>query len=213
MGYDPLRVAAVLEAWYPGEEDGNAVARVLFGEVNPSGKLPISFPRSTQDTLARVPDAYPGNKIEVHYTEGINVGYRWFQANNIKPPFPFGYGLSYTTFAYSNPTVTTLPAHKGVAVSFQLRNTGKVAGAEVAQVYLGFPPIEDGNEPPSQLKGFQNVTLAPGETKTVHITLNPRAFSYWSTAKHDWVIAPGSYKIGIGASSEDIRLEAAHEAP
>lgn len=203
------KVAAVLEAWYPGEEDGNAVARVLFGEVNPSGKLPISFPRTTEDTLARDPQAYPGNGKEVHYSEGIDVGYRWFQTKNVKPLFPFGYGLSYTTFAYSKPVVTTLPGHKGATVTFEIQNTGKVAGAEVAQVYVGFPPIAEGNEPPRQLKGFQKVVLKPGETKSVHIALTPRDFSYWSTAKHDWVIESGSYRIMIGASSEDIRLEGA----
>ncbi|HUV68030.1 MAG TPA: glycoside hydrolase family 3 C-terminal domain-containing protein [Terracidiphilus sp.] len=207
------KVAAVLEAWYPGEEDGNVVARVLFGDVNPSGKLPVSFPKSAEDTLARNPEQYPGNGKEVHYSEGIEVGYRWFQTNGIKPLFPFGYGLSYTTFGYSNPSVRALPGHKGVTVTFEIQNTGKVAGAEVAQVYLGFPPIEEGNEPPRQLKGFQKVFLEPGATKTVTITLNPRAFSYWSTAKHDWAIAPGSYKIMIGASSEDIRVETATEAP
>lgn len=207
------KVAAVLEAWYPGEEDGNAVARVLFGEVNPSGKLPVSFPKSAQDTLARDTEQYPGNGKEVHYSEGINVGYRWLETNGIKPLFPFGYGLSYTTFGYSKPSLTDLPGHKGVTVAFQVQNTGKVAGAEVAQVYVGFPNIEEGNEPPRQLKGFEKVYLEPGASKTVTITLNPRAFSYWSTAKHDWAVAPGPYKIMIGASSEDIRLEAVTKAP
>ena len=207
------KVAAVLEAWYPGEEDGNAVADVLFGVVNPSGKLPVSFPKSAEDTLARNPEQYPGNGKEVHYTEGIAVGYRWFETNGIKPLFPFGYGLSYTTFGYSKPSVAALPGHKGVTVTFEIQNTGKIAGAEVAQVYVGFPQIEEGNEPPRQLKGFQKVFLEPGATKTLTVTLNPRAFSYWSTEKHDWVIQPGSYKIMIGASSEDIRLETATEAP
>jgi beta-glucosidase len=207
------KVAAVLEAWYPGEEDGNAVAAVLFGDVNPSGKLPVSFPKSAEDTLARNPEQYPGNGREVHYTEGIEVGYRWFQTNGIKPLFPFGYGLSYTTFGYSKPSVTALPGHKGVKVTFEVENTGKVAGAEVAQVYVGFPPIEEGNEAPRQLKGFEKVFLEPGAKKAVTVTLGPRAFSYWSVEKHDWAVAPGSYKIMIGASSEDIRLEAATDAP
>ena len=206
------KVAAVLEAWYPGEEDGNAVARVLFGDVNPSGRLPVSIPKSSQDTLARSPEQYPGDGKEVHYSEGINVGYRWFQANGIKPLFPFGYGLSYTTFGYSKPSAVALPGHKGVTVTFEVQNTGKVGGAEMAQVYVGFPSIEEGNEPPRQLKGFEKVNLEPGAAKIVRITLNPRAFSYWSVAKHDWVIEPGTYKIMIGASSEDIRLEAVTEA-
>jgi len=207
------KVAAVLEAWYPGEEDGNAVAHVLFGDVNPSGKLPVSFPISAQDTLARDPESWPGTGKEVHYKEGINVGYRWYQANNIKPLFPFGFGLSYTTFAYSGLAVSPLPGGKGVAVSFQVQNTGKVAGAEVAQVYVGFPSIAEGDEAPRQLKGFEKVSLAPGESKTVHITLNPREFAYWSVDKHDWVTAPGAYKIMAGASSEDIRLEGSTQLP
>jgi beta-glucosidase len=181
--------------------------------VNPSGKLPVSFPKSAQDTLARNPEQYPGNSKEVHYSEGINVGYRWFETNEIKPLFPFGYGLSYTTFGYSKASVVALPGHKGVTVTFDVQNSGKVAGAEVAQVYVGFPPIADGNEPPRQLKGFAKVLLNPGTSKTLTVTLNPRAFSYWSVAKHDWMMAPGVYKIMIGASSEDIRLEATTEAP
>jgi beta-glucosidase len=207
------KVAGVLEAWYPGEEDGNAVARVLFGDVNPSGRLPVSFPQSAEDTLARNPEQYPGNGKEVNYSEGIHVGYRWFETNGIKPLFPFGYGLSYTTFSYSKASVAALKGQKGVTVTFDVQNTGKVAGAEVAQVYVGFPAIEEGNEPPRQLKGFEKVNLEPGATKTVKVVLNQCAFSYWSVAKHDWVIAPGSYKVMIGASSEDIRLESATEAP
>ena len=207
------KVAAVLEAWYPGEEDGNAVARVLFGEVNPSGKLPVTFPAAAEDTLARNPEQYPGNGIEVHYSEGIEVGYRWFQSNKIKPLFPFGFGLSYTTFTYSKPMITSLPNRQGVDVAFDLRNTGKLSGAEVAQVYVGFPPLDEGNEPPRQLKGFQKVALAPGESKTIHLTLDSRAFSYWSTAKHAWLTASGDYKIMIGGSSEDIRLQASQKMP
>jgi beta-glucosidase len=173
----------------------------------------VSFPKSSQDTLARTPEQYPGNSNEVHYSEGINVGYRWFEMNGIKPLFPFGYGLSYTTFSYAKPSVVALPGHKEVTVTFEVQNTGKVAGAEVAQVYVGFPSIGEGNEPPRQLKGFEKVNLEPGASKTITVTLNRRAFSYWSVAKHDWVIAPGSYKIMIGASSEDIRLEMTTEAP
>lgn len=207
------KVAAVLEAWYPGEEDGNAVANVLFGNVNPSGRLPVSFPKTAQDTLARNPEQYPGNSKEVDYSEGINVGYRWFAANGIRPLFPFGYGLSYTTFGYSKPSIVELLRHNSVHVTFEVENTGKVTGAEVAQVYVGFPPIEEGNEPPRQLRGFVKVDLEPGAKKTVGVTLDRRAFSYWSVAKHDWAIAPGTYKIMIGASSEDIRLETTTEAP
>ena len=201
------RVAAVIEAWYPGQEDGYAVARVLFGEVNPSGKLPITFPVSGQDTLARNSDQYPGNGKEVRYSEGINVGYRWFATNSIKPLYPFGYGLSYTTFEYSKPRLVSSEHKPEVTVSFEVKNTGKFAGAEIAQIYVGFPAITEGDEPPRQLKGFQKVNLLPGESRTLAIRLDARAFSYWSALKHEWLIVPGDYKIMIGASSEDIRQE------
>lgn len=206
------KVPALLEAWYPGEEDGNAVARVLFGEVNPSGKLPVSFPATEADTLARDPEQYPGNGNEVHYSEGIFVGYRWYEHENIQPLFPFGYGLSYTTFAYSNPAVANDDKNGKVTLTFELKNTGKVAGAEVAQVYVGFPHIPEGNEPVRQLKGFRKVMLEPGEMKQVTIELGPRAFSYWSREKHDWQVAAGTYKIMIGSSSADIRLETTSDA-
>jgi beta-glucosidase len=201
------RVAAVIEAWYPGQEDGYAVARVLFGEVNPSGKLPITFPVSGQDTLARNAGQYPGNGKEVRYSEGINVGYRWFATNRIKPLYPFGYGLSYTTFEYSKPRLVSSEPKPEVTVSFEVKNTGKFAGAEIAQIYVGFPAITEGDEPPRQLKGFQKVNLLPGESRTLTIRLDARAFSYWSVLKHEWLIVPGDYKIMIGASSEDIRQE------
>jgi beta-glucosidase len=201
------RVAAVIEAWYPGQEDGYAVARVLFGEVNPSGKLPITFPVSGQDTLARNAGQYPGNGKEVRYSEGINVGYRWFATNRIKPLYPFGYGLSYTTFEYSKPRLVSSEPKPEVTVSFEVKNTGKFAGAEIAQIYVGFPAITEGDEPPRQLKGFQKVNLLPGESRTLAIRLDARAFSYWSALKHEWLIVPGDYKIMIGASSEDIRQE------
>jgi beta-glucosidase len=201
------RVAAVIEAWYPGQEDGYAVARVLFGEVNPSGKLPITFPVSGQDTLARNSDQYPGNGKEVHYSEGINVGYRWFATNGIKPLYPFGYGLSYTTFEYSKPRLVSSEHKPEATVSFEVKNTGKFAGAEIAQIYVGFPAITEGDEPPRQLKGFQKVNLLPGESRTLAIRLDARAFSYWSVLKHEWLVVPGDYKVMIGASSEDIRQE------
>ncbi|HXF11852.1 MAG TPA: glycoside hydrolase family 3 C-terminal domain-containing protein [Terriglobales bacterium] len=183
-------VPAVLEAWYPGEEDGNAVADVLFGKVNPSGKLPLTFPRSVGNTLAASTDQYPGDGVTVHYSEGLDVGYRAYQAHDVTPLFPFGYGLSYTTFKFSGLKLT-MQSDRGRAVaSFRVTNTGKRAGAEVAQLYLRFPPIPEGNEPPLQLKGFSKVMLNPGESKTIHLKLGPRAFSFWSTATHRWQIAP-----------------------
>ena len=222
-------VSAVLEAWYPGEEDGNAVADVLFGDVNPSGKLPVTFPAQVADQPAQVSEAQ-----EVEYKEGIFVGYRYYDAKQIKPLFPFGFGLSYTTFKYENIVVTqamtrrTNSAGLGsgptyisggngvngqstnvlVGVDFDVTNTGAVAGAEVAQVYVGKPALPGGlQEPPDWLKGFQKIMLNPSQKGHVHIDLNARAFSYWDVTTHGWKIAPGAYKILAGSSSRDIRLQ------
>jgi beta-glucosidase len=202
-------VAAVLEAWYPGEEDGDAVADVLFGKVNPSGKLPITFPTSAEQTPARDPSSYPGDGHAVHYTEGIEVGYRWYQSHNAQPLFPFGFGLSYTTFSFSDLKVAPGAAGSHSAeVRFRVTNTGHQAGAEVAQVYVGFPSLTEGNEPPRQLKGFSKIHLAPGESREVTIRLDANAFSYWSVKNHAWRIQPGGYTILAGSSSQDLPLSA-----
>jgi beta-glucosidase len=201
-------VQAVLEAWYPGEEDGNAVADVLFGKTNPSGKLPLTFPATLDQTLARYPDRYPGDGRTVHYSEGLAVGYRGYENHETKPLFPFGFGLSYTTFAYSGLTVRTGQQDHTAVVRFTLTNTGSCAGAEVTQVYLQFPVIEEGNEPQRQLKAFRKVTLAPGESRVIELPLDKRAFSYWSTASHDWKAAAGTFSVLVGGSSADTPLRA-----
>jgi beta-glucosidase len=202
-------VAAVLEAWYPGEEDGNAVADVLFGNVNPSGKLPMTFPKSVDQTFARNPEWYPGNGPEVHYDEKLNVGYRWYQSRQLTPLFPFGFGLSYTTFSILDLKVAPA-AGKPHAVQVQLTvsNTGRRAGAEVAQVYVAFPPIPEGDEPPLRLATFRKVMLAPGESKRITLPLDSRAFSYWSVADHAWRIQSGEYIIKAGDSSANLPIEA-----
>ena len=199
-------VPAVLEAWYPGQEDGHAVADVLTGTVNPSGKLPLSFPRSVQDTLAVNPAQYPGLNGEVSYSEGLDVGYRGYLARNLQPLFPFGFGLSYTSFSFDGLKVTRNPGLAAATVTFTITNTGQRPGADVAQVYLGFPPIAEGNEPPLQLKGFQKILLKPGQSRTVAIRLDPRAFSYWSQTSHAWQIAPGEFQIMAGDSSANTPL-------
>jgi beta-glucosidase len=205
-------VPAILEAWYPGEEDGNAVANVLFGDVNPSGKLPLTFPRHVEDEPANTPAQYPGVDGVAHYSEGVFVGYRHYDEKTIEPLFPFGFGLSYTTFAFSN---LKLGAEPGSAahwsVDFDIRNTGRVAGAEVAQVYVGLPSSAV-PQPPKQLKGFKKVLLQPGKTEHVHLTLNAPALSYWNVQKHGWTMAPGTYKVMVGASSRDIRLSGEFQA-
>ena len=208
-------VPAILEAWYPGEEDGNAVAAVLMGDFNPSGKLPITFPKSAADVPANTPEQYPGtgpqHQTVEHYSEGVFVGYRWYDAKKITPLYPFGHGLSYTTFAYSNPVLSAkelTTAAPTLTVEFDVANTGGRAGAEVAQVYLGLPSLPGIDQPPRQLKGFARLAIEPGKTAHARVALDARAFSYWDTATHGWKVAPGEYPISIGSSSRDLRLEA-----
>lgn len=199
-------VPAVLEAWYPGEEDGAAVAAVLLGDVDPSGKLPLSFPRSVDQTLAANPEQYPGVNGAVHYSEDLEVGYRAYAAHNVTPLFPFGFGLSYTQFKFDGLTVKQQPGNIATA-TFTVTNSGQRAGAEVAQLYLSFPPIAEGNEPPLQLKAFQKVMLKPGESKTIELKLDPRSFSYWSEKAHGWQVAQGEFQIMVGDSSANTPLK------
>jgi beta-glucosidase len=200
------KAPAVLQAWYPGMEGGNALARVLFGDVNPSGKLPATFPRKLSDAPARAPGNYPGTNGTVTYAEGLLVGYRWFDARNIEPLFPFGFGLSYTTFKYSN--LKLIPAtgtNEIVTAQFELENTGAVAGAETAQLY-----VHEKNprlaRPEKELKGFKKISLKPGEKQTVSIPLNKAAFAYYDAGKKSWVAESDGFEISIGSSSRDIRL-------
>lgn len=201
------QVAAVVEAYYPGQENGNAVASVLLGEVNPSGKLPVTFPRRIEDSPAFINAAYPGCR-EVRYGEGIFVGYRYFDQVNTAPLFPFGHGLSYTTFAYSDLKVAKkVSADEKVKVTVKVKNSGKLAGKEVVQLYLAdrqsaLP------RPPRELKGFAKVTLKPGQSKTVTFTLDERSFAYYDPARPGWVAEPGEFEVQVGASSRDIRLKA-----
>ncbi|HZC25902.1 MAG TPA: glycoside hydrolase family 3 C-terminal domain-containing protein, partial [Actinopolymorphaceae bacterium] len=199
------QVPAVVEAWYPGEEDGNAVAAVLFGDVNPSGKLPVSFPVAGTDVPAHTPQQYPGVNGTAVYSEGLQVGYRWYDAQDIAPLFPFGYGLSYTTFGFSHLTVSpVLSPHGTVAVGVDVTNTGSRAGSDVAQVYVADPAAT--GEPPTQLKGFQKVALAPGQTKHLAFTLDERAFSTWDPAAQQWATADGRYGVLVGDSSRNLPL-------
>ncbi len=190
------KVPAVLQAWYPGMEGGHAIANVLFGEVNPSGKLPCTFPKRLEDSPAHALGAYPGTNGTVRYVEGRLVGYRWFDAKGIEPLFPFGHGLSYTRFEYSGLKAATN------RVEFTLKNVGPRAGAEVAQVYI------KGSEPYPELKGFRKVFLKPGEKQTVTIPLDARSFAHYDPDHRDWVAPPGRYTVRVGSSSRDIRLEA-----
>ncbi|HLI69747.1 MAG TPA: glycoside hydrolase family 3 C-terminal domain-containing protein [Ktedonobacteraceae bacterium] len=196
---------AIVEAWYPGQEDGNALAAVLFGDVNPSGKLPMTFPASANDVPANTPAQYPGVNNVAQYSEGVFVGYRHYDEDNITPLFPFGYGLSYTTFSFSNLTVSPTSASptSTISVSVNVTNTGSRAGAEVAQLYLGIPSTNV-PEPPKQLKGFQKVFLQPGQTETVTFSLSPQAYSYWDVNAHNWLVQNGTYQVMVGDSSRNI---------
>jgi beta-glucosidase len=206
-------VPAVIEVWNQGEEDGHAVADLLFGVVNPSGKLPTTYPRSAEDTLvAGRPERYPGidegdGYPVIRYSEGLQVGYRWFQAQGIAPLFPFGHGLSYTTFEVSDVSVDAgqRPGWSPVMVRATVTNTGDVAGAEVVQVYLGLPPAA--NQPPKRLVGIQKVRLEPGAGSHVEIVVDPSAtnhpLSVWSRGEHTFVTVAGEYTVYAGTSSED----------
>jgi beta-glucosidase len=201
------RVPALLYAWYPGMEGGNALASVLFGDVNPSGKLPCTFPKRLADSPATALDAYPGEKGTVVYKEGLLVGYRWYDTKNIEPLFPFGYGLSYTHFAYSNLNLVQNSGSTGLplTVEFELANTGDRAGAEVAEIYV--QPIDPGvSRPVKELKGFAKVFLQPGEKQKVSVTLGENAFAYYDVGTRSWVAEKGDYKILVGGSSRDIPL-------
>lgn len=199
-------VGAVLAAWYPGQRGAEAIANVLFGDVNPSGKLPVTFPRSDLD-LPRPVVAGGDTPFDVRYDEGLATGYRWFDAQGIEPLFPFGFGLSYTTFALTGPAAT-LGAGNRLTVTATLANTGARAGAEVVQVYLSMP--EALGEPPRRLVGWKKVALAPGASATVTIEVDGNAtthpFGHWDPASRSWAVAPGDYGVWVGNSSRNTRL-------
>lgn len=201
------RIPALVQAWYPGQEGGTALAQLLFGDFDPSGRLPISIERRWEDNA--VHDSYypkPGtNKVE--YREGVFVGYRHFDKSGIKPLFPFGYGLSYTSFGYKNLTVslTAASGNPHVIIGFDVTNTGGRSGAEVAQVYVGdkHAPVP---RPAKELKGFAKVDLNPGETKHVEVALDRRAFSYYDVKDHKWAVAPGDFDIFVARSAAETEL-------
>jgi len=203
---------ALLDMWFGGQEGGHALASILFGDASPSGKLPVSLPKKWQDSPAY--GNYPGENLKVNYAEGIYVGFRYYDTRNVEPQFPFGYGLSYTTFKYSNLKVTGRLEFTGQSdpvrddvVTLKVTNTGKRSGAEVVQLYIhdGHAKID---RPVHELKGFARVELAPGQSKTVQFNINRAALSYWSPDKKEWTAAPGAFEVEVGASSRDIRLRA-----
>ncbi|MEN9935768.1 MAG: hypothetical protein RLZZ387_2347 [Chloroflexota bacterium] len=204
------QVAAVVQFWYPGQECGNAIADVLFGDVSPAGRLPQTFPVRLQDNPAYL--NYPGEHGHVRYGEGIFVGYRYYEKKEIAPLFPFGFGLSYTDFAYDNLRLSgeRIAPGETLAVSIDVMNTGERAGQEVVQLYVRDVATSVAR-PEKELKGFAKVALAPGETKTVTLTLGGRDLAYYDTARAAWLAEPGAFEVLVGASSADIRARASFE--
>jgi beta-glucosidase len=200
-------VAGIVEAWYPGEEDGAATAAVLTGAVDPSGHLPLTFPTPTNPSPVGTQAQYPGIDSTVHYTEGLDIGYRWYQAHDVTPAFPFGFGLSYTSFGLTKPSVRTEGDH--VVADVTVTNTGHRAGRTVVQAYLHYPAAA--GEPPDQLRAFQSVDLKPSQSRTIQLSLPRSAFEAFLNGKSQTV--PGLYQINIGQSSADLPIHLPTNAP
>jgi beta-glucosidase len=202
------KVPAIVQGWYLGSEGGNALANVLSGKVNPNGKLPFSFPLKLKDCGALSFDSsvFPGDGVSVNYKEDILVGYRWFDTKNIPVLFPFGYGLSYTTFQYGKATISkkSITEADSVVVTIPVKNTGKVAGKEIVQLYVN-DEKSSLPRPLKELKGFEKVSLEPGEEKQVRFTISKEALSFYDDKKNTWVAEPGKFKIMIGASATEIK--------
>jgi beta-glucosidase len=223
------RVPALLHARFPGQYGGQALAEILFGTVDPSGKLPITMEKHAQDNPASASFPTDLNASTINYSEGLFVGYRGYEKNHIQPQYPFGYGLSYTTFRYSDLDISPLilkkenqdhsltkadwKKHEGdddnlIRVSFRVANSGKLPGAEISQLYVApvNPPVM---RPLKELRGFKKVFLQPGESKKVTITLDRRSLAYYDVSAHAWDVARGVYRILVGSSSQDIGLQGA----
>jgi beta-glucosidase len=203
------KVAGILAAWYPGQENGDAIASLLFGDVNPSGKLPVTFPRSDDQGPLTSPERFPGVNDTVRYDEGLLVGYRFYDARGQQPAYPFGHGLSYTTFSYGRLRVLRSFQRGGAIVKVRVANTGEREGAETVQLYVGFPA--GAGEPPKVLRAFRKVQLDPGQRATVTLTLDRRDLSVWRG--HGWVSPAGRYRLMVGSSSRDIRSTATFWSP
>lgn len=203
------QVGALVEAWYPGEQGGPAVARVLFGDTDPGGRLPATFPQNAADIPTSTPAQYPGIGNQVQYSEGVLVGYRWYDAKGITPAYAFGSGQSYTSFQYSGLSIRRGGTAAGTVatVSATVTNTGGRTGTAVPQLYLDLPsPSASVVQPPRQLKGYSKLSLAPGQSTAVSFPLDDRAFSYWDVTSGSWQIAPGCYAVQVGRSSRDLPL-------
>ena len=202
-------VPSIVEAWYGGMESGTAIANILFGDVNPSGKLPLTFPKKLSDSPAHKAERnYPGVEKQVFYDEGIYIGYRHFDKEQIEPLFPFGYGLSYTTFEYENLKLDkeTFSKNDTVKVSVEIINTGDRLGSEIIQLYVQDIKVSV-DRPPKELKRFGKVKLGPKERKTIEFILNIGDFSFYDDSIHSWIAEPGKFNILLGSSSRDIHLQ------
>jgi len=215
------QVSAIVEAWYAGSRGANAVANILFGDVNPSAKLPLTFPRSEADlphrTIVKPPkeQAHRSSEPEwmriarglpvfqVTYDEGVKVGYKWYDAEKKPALFPFGYGLSYTTYSYSNLKVTT--AGPNPRVTFTITNSGNRAGAEIAEVYASLPA--SALEPPKRLVGWSKTKLDAGESKEVTVEIDPKYLAIFNVEQNHWQLVPGEYTFLVGGSSQDLPLK------
>ena len=203
------QVKALLHCWYLGSESGTALANVLTGKVNPSGKLPVTFAKRYEDYpyVRFGKEAYQDRSGQVDYKEGIYVGYRGFERDKTQPQFPFGYGLSYTTFQYGQPTAQV--SSDQVSVEVIVRNTGSVAGKEVAQVYVSAPKNKQMDKPVKELKGFAKTRLLqPGESQTLRISIPRSELASWNETTHEWQVDSGTYTLQVGGSSADIRGKA-----
>ena len=208
-------VATIVQTWYLGSESGNAIASVLFGDINPSGKLPFSFPVRLTDIGAHKLGEYPGRKediankrdtVDVTYNEGIFVGYRWLDKEKIKPLFSFGHGLSYTTFQYGNAVsnTNTMTRDSHVTITISIKNTGDRDGSEIVQLYIS--DLKSSlPRPVKELKAFRKVRLKAGEEKTIEFIIDKLSLCYFDDAKHQWVAESGDFEALIGSSSSDIR--------
>ena len=193
---------AIIQSWFGGQEYGNALMDIIFGKINPSGKLPTSFPTKIEDTPAY--SSYPGENSQMNYEEKLLIGYRWYEKKEIQPLFPFGHGLSYTNYKYENLKIEK-KAEK-IFCTLEVSNIGKFDGKEIIQCYVS-SPITNEEEPIKTLQSFKKVKIKKGQTKTVKLKLNERNFSYWDTASKNWKIKKGDYQISIGSSSKNIHLK------
>ncbi len=203
------KVPSVLEAWYPGAKGGAAIAHLLWGDVNPSGKLQQTWPVSDAQVPASTPSQFPGVNGDERYSEGVDVGYRWYDANKQQPLFPFGYGLSYTSFRYSHLTLSRSSgtSQQGLTATLDVTNTGKVSGSDAAQVYVSKPGTL-AKTPPRELAAFGKVALKPGQTKQVSLAIAPRELSYWDTGAQAFTVQDGTYTVSAGGSSRSLPLSA-----